>query len=446
MARNELKTLVDEPREVQDVEYKSWLDLSEPGHRADFARHVAAIANYGGGHIVFGFEPKGLAPCATDAAKLAKINHDIIAGLIDSYLTPSFHCDVTIVESAAGNLHPIVTVPGHGATPVCAKRNGPDTNGQPQGIVSGSYYIRKPGPKSEAIRTPEEWAPLIRRCAMHERSNIVGALSAALRSAPEQPASDLLADWHSAADAAFLSETVAHPNAELLKRARQQFSYRVITEDSERLATNRLERVISEVNNEVRDLVTTGWSMFYPFNGKLRWNADDALGDDDFLELGMFEGITIANPADFWRISPLGLVTLVRDYWEDSGFIEERYGLKPGTVIDPAHIVRALAELVRHARGMAERFESASAVEFRCQWRGLTGRQPCVVAGYRSRVGHPTQREERTLVGTYPLGDLGTQWPEVVADLASPLARTLGIEEMTTPSAIRNWASRFNNF
>jgi hypothetical protein len=34
---------------------KDWLDLSNNSARADVARHFAAIANYGGGFIVFGF-------------------------------------------------------------------------------------------------------------------------------------------------------------------------------------------------------------------------------------------------------------------------------------------------------------------------------------------------------------------------------------------------------
>jgi hypothetical protein len=49
------KALVDDPNETLEVEYKDWLDLSNNGVRPDLARHIAALANNGGGSIVFGF-------------------------------------------------------------------------------------------------------------------------------------------------------------------------------------------------------------------------------------------------------------------------------------------------------------------------------------------------------------------------------------------------------
>jgi predicted HTH transcriptional regulator len=51
--------IVDSPVERPEVEYKAYLDLTEAKHRADLARHIAALANYGGGHIVFGIDNKG---------------------------------------------------------------------------------------------------------------------------------------------------------------------------------------------------------------------------------------------------------------------------------------------------------------------------------------------------------------------------------------------------
>jgi hypothetical protein len=48
------KALLDDPNEVLEAEYKTWLDLSSSEVRADLARHIAALANYGGGSIVLG--------------------------------------------------------------------------------------------------------------------------------------------------------------------------------------------------------------------------------------------------------------------------------------------------------------------------------------------------------------------------------------------------------
>src|ERR1051326_7461214 len=45
----ELQELVDQPAETLEAEYKSWLDLSANAVKADLARHIAALANHGGG-------------------------------------------------------------------------------------------------------------------------------------------------------------------------------------------------------------------------------------------------------------------------------------------------------------------------------------------------------------------------------------------------------------
>ena len=53
---SDLNDLIEIPRETLEIELKKWLDLSEPVVRANIARHLAALANYGGGYLVFGFE------------------------------------------------------------------------------------------------------------------------------------------------------------------------------------------------------------------------------------------------------------------------------------------------------------------------------------------------------------------------------------------------------
>ena len=58
-----LQELVDAPNETLGVEYKSWLDFNSNEVRADVARHIAAVANHGGGYIVFGFDDATLRMC-----------------------------------------------------------------------------------------------------------------------------------------------------------------------------------------------------------------------------------------------------------------------------------------------------------------------------------------------------------------------------------------------
>jgi predicted HTH transcriptional regulator len=99
----ELQELVDAPNETLGVEYKSGLDLNNHEARADIARHIAAIANHGGGYIVFGFDDLTLQYVPSPFAKT--IDRDIISSIVKKYLEPTFQCDVTFVRSSAGNEH-----------------------------------------------------------------------------------------------------------------------------------------------------------------------------------------------------------------------------------------------------------------------------------------------------------------------------------------------------
>ena len=54
--RRLLTEMLDDPREDMAVEIKSWLDLEDTAVRADLARELLALANHGGGTVLFGFD------------------------------------------------------------------------------------------------------------------------------------------------------------------------------------------------------------------------------------------------------------------------------------------------------------------------------------------------------------------------------------------------------
>jgi predicted HTH transcriptional regulator len=83
--QDDLIELLDNPDETLAVEYKSELDLSDPRSKADFARHVAALANHGGGHLVFGFNNDLTRAAQTE---FPAVDRDAVAGIIKSYLNP----------------------------------------------------------------------------------------------------------------------------------------------------------------------------------------------------------------------------------------------------------------------------------------------------------------------------------------------------------------------
>lgn len=51
---SDLQDLIAVPRETLGIELKAWLDLTDKTVRANIARHVAALANHGGGYMVLG--------------------------------------------------------------------------------------------------------------------------------------------------------------------------------------------------------------------------------------------------------------------------------------------------------------------------------------------------------------------------------------------------------
>src|ERR1700722_6736407 len=98
-AHDDLIDLVDNPDETLAVEYKSELDPSDNQSKAKFARHVAALANHGGGHIVFGFNNDLTRAAITE---FPAIDRDAVAGIVKSYLEPPFQCEVRVVTAQSG--------------------------------------------------------------------------------------------------------------------------------------------------------------------------------------------------------------------------------------------------------------------------------------------------------------------------------------------------------
>lgn len=447
MARpDELRDLLDFPNETLDAEYKSALDLAQPEQKAALARHIAAMANFGGGKIVFGFDDDLTVSASIPTA--GDISRDTVAGIVRRYLEPVVHCEVHLVRSTAGSEHPVIVVPSHGNVPICAKASGPEKNGRPVGIVQGTYYIRKAGPCSEPITSHSDWQPVIRRCAMHDRSAILAAIAGAIEPAR---AADMLQQrlntWHEATRRAFAERLPNKHTPNDVANHNFQLSYAIETEHNERLHTNNFDRVLVEINNEVRDLVTSGWSMLYIFGqNELNpyWNADPMSGsDEDFLQCSLVDQDTIGSSADFWRASPAGLVSLIRDYWEDSPLIT-RPDHQPYLYIDPSLLMRSIAEIVRHARAFASRFEAPSRVAFQCEWRGLRGRRPKRFRGFV--YGREAKTNERAAGGVWPVLELNQHWERIVAALAAPVCRSFGIEDAATADQILQQSTTWNQF
>jgi Putative DNA-binding domain len=434
------RALLDDPNEILEVEYKSWLDLSSNEIRADLARHIAALSNYGGGSIVVGFADT-MQFSGPNPFPSPRWDRDLIASVVKKYLEPTFQCDVRYVGQSAGNTHPVVIVPPHGAVPICAKASGPTVNNKTTGITQGVHYTRKPGPESERIQSAAEWAPVIRRCAMHDRAAIFGALDAALRG--NTPASPTIAgaikQWHDAAHIAFLKDVGARPARVDLAKWHWQATYSIERSDEQVLDIHSLLDILRQVHSEVLDTVNSGYNMISPqgvidVRPGFQTDTNSGLGDLDFLEFSALRSTVGVSIADLWRASPDGKVTTVRDYWED---MVVQNGMRPGTFLSPNWMTRSLAEIVRHARAFTERFDNPVSVYFRCEWHGLEGRildSPNALWSMRraSSVG-----DHRVSTGVFPVTMLSNGLAEIVAKLIAPLMRAFATDQLIGPNWVR---------
>ena len=167
------------------------MDTSHNEVRAKLARHLAALANHGGGSLVFGVDDTTRKPQGLTALDRTLFGEDAISAIVKRYLDPPFQCQTAWASCEAVD-YPVIIVPSHGARPVIAKADGPqDNKGRPIGIRQGEIYVRAPGPESVAIKTPEDWTALLERCLSHRADLLANIMHRAI-SRPSKPTLNVL--------------------------------------------------------------------------------------------------------------------------------------------------------------------------------------------------------------------------------------------------------------
>ena len=454
-ARKNLSDLVEFPMETLENEYKGWVDLDDKVTQAKIARHLAALTNHGGGHLVFGFLDD-LSPDPNRPPSIAKYNRDAFTSIVKHYLSPHFQCNVYIVPNKNGEMFPVVRVAGHGQVPVVTKAGGPqDEKGKPQGIAASTHYIRKPGPESAPISEPREWGELIRRCTLNDREKLLGDTAKLFDTHKEAtPAvSQQLEDWHQEAEKRFLHllSQARHLHWPLqFSDNRYQLSY-LISSNSGQPPLPPLRRILVEVNNEVLETVNTGWSMFYPLSAPEIAPRDFPEREDGtgqtVLESNIMDARLEPWPGlwtpEFWRVAPDGRASLVRAYREDRPRSTEILGRRAGTWLSPETVIRETAELVTHAKCMAKRFETATHVSFRCAWVGLENRE---LADFDPRAhyfrSHKSQTDKRVTERTCTIVELEAKWSTLVSELSEPVLRLFG-SNYCSPEIVEDMKPRF---
>lgn len=431
----DLQDLIERPVESEGLELKSWVDLANPSARAGIARHLAAIANFGGGYLIFGFN-NDTTRCAPNNDVRSSYSQDVIAGIVDRYLQPKFQCEV-IFESFANVEHAVIWIPSHGETPIISKASGPhDPKGQPQGIRSGTIYIRTPKPESVPATTPEHFAMLIQRCVLARRDELVRMFSAIVSSGIAPSSSQLdrnrdrerLSEWHNATQKAFVEEMKKAGHAHRIPAIENfvQLSYLIKDKKEAQIPVHEFLKAVERMNRAVRDTVRYGWSMFYPFTRpeiQPRFMTDTSVddGETDFLQTNLIENGE-SDHLDFWRISPDGRASLIRSYHEDRFTPPEKIA-EGGKWFDPWLQVRDITELVRHARAYAEELPEVEEICFEIEWKGLRSRTTATANSERYVTPHVSQTDQRVVFLPVPYAEAIGDLPGVVSKLYAPVHR-----------------------
>lgn len=233
-----------------------------------------------------------------------------------------------------------------------------------------------------------------------------------------------LDDWHEKSRTR-LEGILAEKRPQITKFGFFTRSYSIQTRQLEQLNPALLLRILNAVRADLGNFLNNP-EMVHPYsrmeycpyftsNSRLKMgNSTEILKSIALLDRRMVE---------FWRVSPTGLTSDARTYFEDSDNAR-RLNREPGKWFSPLFITRRLYSLIQHAYLLSEKFISAEAVQFQCEWTGLLERalrdhddMADWLPGKISRV------DTRVTTGEWPISAVRMQWPEIASVLGGPVMR-----------------------
>ena len=411
----ELQPLITEPREDLDAEYKDWLDLTgNERHKAKLAKAAIALANHGGGHIVIGFKDKGLIS-RPRPREIPEITQDSVNAAIRRYVNSEFHCKMYNVPHPDTDVsHPVVIIPSM-PTPVMSRR---DYQGE---IVQNSYYIRKPGPRSEEPRTEGEWRVLLNRCMMEANRSTTGSVEA------QNSMSNSLDDLQPYC-------TAAHDRWKELVSGEEDHSPARFPHGYYEMAFSLIGATPANSLDELRNRLSdagrvdlSGWPPFLYASGQARPHDDFVeawLGQPDHNDRRHRESYQY----DFWRASRDGKLYTIRGYRED----DERDHKPPGRMFHVTLPIWRVGEGLLFANRFATTFEEVDQIAVYCRFAGLENR--CLVFTHSNvllPMGNPCSTGEVMLTGQITQQQVQDDLAEVLHPLLRPLYEKFDFYELS---------------
>lgn len=255
----------------------------------------------------------------------------------------------------------------------------------------------------------------------------ISRLDAAPTAEGQNDLSDRLKRWHSLARIAHERELLENIAPRSLRENNVQFSYSISTHEPQSLLLDDLLAIVSTANTALRDRMSPDLSIFYPFTEpslKPYFSTDPGYedGELEFLECSHVRAPHRGETThDFWRISPIADATILRPIRSDfSTNVPKQF--KTRRWFSPNDLMRDVSEFVRHAEAMCEVLFEPKSVAFRCEWRGLRGRD--FVDPFRNwHSGHIAQSDTRTSRLVFPANRLPSEWATIVEHLINPVVR-----------------------
>jgi hypothetical protein len=414
--RRQLQPLMAYPRESLETELKGWLDVTDGEQAASLVKAILALANHGGGYVLIGFTESGGTWNLDEANRPSDLNQfdqDKLNGLVSRYAEPTIHCELHHVpHPQTGAVFPVIVVPP-GRVPIRAKRDSPKR----KHVRKDSYYVRRPGPKSETPQTGQEWADFIRRCTLNDRDRLLEEIQRLLQgralapAVPEPTWEEQLEEW--VRDSLERWRRLVEEAGEEDRYRHGFITYSYILEGNfERPTPQRLLEILEAIKGR-----ETGWPMWSVFRGRDDMSPRPADGTIEAI----FLGTVFKDPShsDYWRAAPDGRMFLLRGYEEDG----QANQWEPGTAFEFTLPIWRFGEALLHAERLARALGDPEAtIHFRAGWTGLKGRALRSLWSRRLLSYHPVAQQDSVVSHVSAVAEEVTaRLPEILEQLLAPL-------------------------
>lgn len=305
--------------------------------------------------------------------------------------------------------------------PIRCKRDGPNQ----AHVRMNSYYIRRPGPKSEPPQSGAEWNRLIGRCVRENKEDLMNMLRLLMLGSsltPEQEAEGHLDNWVGESLQRWddlLSERLPDESPPRFVHGNWLVAY-YVRGTFEKPTLSDMLRILGSVESH-----ESGWPPWwvpnrkeiapYPYEGVIEcWLAEKERRD--------------VSTSDFWRASPDGRLFLLRGYQEDDADTT-----KPGTILDLTIPIWRVGECLLHAERVSRALagdESSLLVYFR--WTGLSGRVLQSWLNPRRFLPFEKQAQQDTVHSRMPIRAerIRSDLPGVVQAMTRPLYEAFDFTEI----------------